>query len=336
MKVIAAGADEVYCAVKIPGAVHLLNRPEFCCVPTYHELGQIADHAHSKGVECDVTLELPFVSDFMLSQMREHIASCVSQGADALIIGDVGLIETVREMGVDVPIYGSTLLAATNTRAVGFIRELGVSRVILERHVSIGDIAEVVEHHRDLDIEVFVHGQGCSNINVNCYLESGRAPRSALHNVTGDLRGTVTPCRWPFDLYELGRDEQKIARTPVLDAFSFCSVCWVPDLIQTGVSGLKIVGRCAPLAYQVAATTMYRDLVDLVSRGARRGFGRAQRRRYERAVEPIKDGPFQPMIQRPDGSWASHGLHRDVLCSEGRCYYSPFFHVPYRPLEAQP
>lgn len=332
--VIAAGADEVYCAVKIPGAVHLLNRPEFCCVPTYDELGRIAGYAHSKGAECIVTLELPYVSEFMVSQMKDHIYSCVSQGIDALIVGDIGLVETLGGMGLGVSIYASTLLAVANYRAVRFIRRLGVERVILERHLSIDEIGEVVRRHQDLDIEVFVHGQGCSNINVNCYLEFGQAPRTTLQRVTSGIKGMVTPCRWPFDIYELGDGERKLARAPILDAFSFCSLCRLPELIATGVSGLKIVGRCAPVEYQVAVTRMYRGAVDLVKRASRGRLNRTQRRRYEGIVESLKDQPFQPLIQSPDGSWSSHGFLRDVVCREGRCYYSPFLHVPYRPSDS--
>ena len=334
VEVITAGADEVYCAVRIPGAVHLLNRSEFCCVPTYDELGRISGYAHSKGVEVIVTLELPFISEFMASQMREHISSCVREGIDALIVGDIGLIMTIHDTRLDIPIYASTLLGAMNYRAVSFIRELGVKRMILERHVGVQDIREVVRHHQDLDVEVFVHGQGCSNINVNCYLESGLAPPSALQKVTTGIKGMATPCRWPFDVYELGDyesgdGERKIARAPVLDAFSFCSLCRLPELIETGVSGLKIVGRCMPLLYQVKATEMYRTLVNLLKRSSRSGFNRAQWRRYDRIVESIKEAPSQPQIQQPDGSWSSSLRHVDVVCREGRCYYSPFFHVPY-------
>jgi putative protease len=329
VKVIAAGADELYCAVKIPGAEHLLNRAELCCIPTYEELSRVASYAHSKGATTVVTLELPFISDFMAAQMRQHIASCVDSGIDALIVGDIGLIQLIKDMGLDTPVYASTLLAAMNYRAVDFIRELGVDRVILERQMTIEEVAETVRRHQDLEIEVFVHGGGCSNIDINCYLEPLRAPQRAIQRVAAQVHGMVTPCRWPYDIYDLEHGERKMDRAPILDAFSFCSLCRLPELMATGVSGIKIVGRCMPLPYQVKATEMYRELVDLLMRGSRRGFNRAQRRRFYATIEPWKQEPFQPEIQNPDGSWSALGSHQDVVCTQGRCYYSPLFHVPY-------
>jgi len=334
VEVISAGADEIYCAVKTPGVMHVLNRPHSCCVPTYGELGRIADHARSKGVGTVVTLELPFISEFMVAPMKEHISHCLGEGIDALIAGDIGLITLIRDMGLDIPIYASTLLAATNYQAVDFIRKLGVSRVILERLVSIDEIGEVVQRNEEVEIEVFAHGGGCSNINANCYLRMARTPPAAYREVVRGIKGRITPCRWSFDIYEFGSGGRKLARVPILDAFTFCSLCQLPDLIETGASGIKIVGRCMPLAYQVKATEIYRNLVDLVELGLKSSFNRAWRRRFRRMIESFKEAPFGPGQRNPDGSWPTPGSHRDVVCAEGRCYYSPLFYTPHRPSDS--
>jgi putative protease len=336
VEVIAAGADEIYCAVQMPGAVHVLNRPEYCCIPTYDELGRTATYARERGVETLVTLELPFISEFMAGQMREHISSCVDQGIDALIAGDIGLISLIRDMGPDTPVYASTLLVAMNYEAVGLMHELGVQRVILERHMSVEEISEVVQRNAGVDIEVFVHGQGCSNINVNCYLEFARASSDSIDGVIAGIKGMVVPCRLPFDVYRLGNGEQRMARAPILDAFTFCSLCRLPELIETGVMGLKIVGRCFPVEYQAKATRMYRELVDLVVRGQRTGFNRSQRRRFHKLVTSFQEEPFQPGSQNSDGSWSALESRRDVLCTQERCYYSPMFHAPYKASGAVP
>jgi putative protease len=335
-QVISAGADEIYCAVKIPGAVHFLNRPESCCVSTYGELGRIAEYAHSKGVEAIVTLELPFVSQFMAAQMEEHISSCANEGIDALIVGDIGLIKMVRELGLAIPMYASTMLGVMNYEAVDFMRELGVKRVVPERHMSIEEIGEAVQRCKDVEIEVFVHGGGCSNINANCYLEFARASEAAASRALRGIKAMPNVCRYAFDIYEFGSDERRIARTSILDAFTFCSLCDLPELIETGVSGLKIVGRCWTLAYQVNATKMYRDLIELMRRGGRRGFNRTQRKRFHGMVESFKEDPFLPAALRPGvrNRGRSFWSHSDVLCAEGRCYYSPFFHAAYKESES--
>ena len=345
---IAAGADEIYCGLEIPGILELLNRPEVCSISTYDELGRIADYACSKGVETVVTLGFPFISQSMVGRMKEHTAACISQGIHALIVGDIGLIRMIRDdMGSDIPIYASTLLGAMNYEAADYIHKLGVQRVVLERHVSISEISEIVQRNKDVEIEVFMHGGGCSNINANCRLEysfpSADAMRKALRGVTR----FHNPCKWAYHIYELGDDEHLmeqnqalmalnqvgITTTPIrmLDAYTFCSLCALPELIETGVAGLKIVGRCRPLVYQVQATKMYRGLLDLMKRGGRRGFNRVQRKRFYGMVESFQDAPVQPAFRNRDGS---HRTLREMWCAEGRCYYSPFFHAAYKVAES--
>jgi len=329
VEVIRAGADEIYCGVKIPGAMHVLNRSTPCYVPTYDELGRIARYARSRGVETVVTLGLPFVSQFMVRQMKEHILSCVRQGVDALIAGDIGLVRMIRDdMGLDIAIYASTLLGAMNYEAVDFIRKLGVQRVVIDRHVSIEEVGEIVQASKDVEIEVFVHGPGCSNINANCRLELigvSRADMKKVRSVSKGLKGLLNPCTWVFDIYELGKGERSIARAPILDAFTFCSLCRVPELIDTGVTGLKIVGRCYPIAYQARVTEMYRGLLDLIERRKSGEVSQIEREQFDEMLNSFEKGTVQPAFRNRDGSVR---LHRDMWCKEGRCYYSPFFQTP--------
>ncbi len=330
VEVVSAGADEIYCGVEIPGILEILNRPEICSVSTYDELGSIADHARSRGVETIVTLGFPFVSEAVASQMREHVSACVDAGVDALIVGDIGLIRMIRdEMGLDTPIYASTLLGAMNYEAADFIRKLGVQRVVLERHVSIEEIGEIVRRNSDVEIEVFMHGGGCSNINANCRLEYCQAPEDAMDKALRGITKYTNPCRWAYHVYELGNGEPRLTTIPtrILDAYTFCSLCALPDLIRTGVSGLKIVGRCRPRAYQVEATKMYRDLLDLIERGGKKELNRALRRRFHDMVESLQQSPIQPVFRNRDGSLRTL---RDMWCAEGRCYYAPLFHAPYK------
>jgi putative protease len=330
VEVISAGADEIYCGVEIPGVLEILNRPEICSVSTYDELTRIAGHARSRGVETIVTLGFPFISRFVAPQIREHTAACVDAGVDALIVGDIGLIRMIRdEMGLDIPIYASTLLGAMNYEAADFIRKLGVQRVVLERHVSIEEIGEVVRRNRDVEIEVFMHGGGCSNVNANCRLEYCQASEDAMDKALRGITKYTNPCKWAYHVHELGNGERRLTGIPtrILDAYTFCSLCALPELIKTGVAGLKIVGRCRSRAYQVEATQMYRDLFDLIERGGRKELSRALKKRFYGMVESLQQAPIQPVFPNRDGSLRTL---REMWCAEGRCYYSPFFHGSYK------
>ncbi len=325
---MAAGANEVYCAVAIPGAEHLLNRPQTCCLASYDELDQVTRNAHANGVRVVVTLELPFIADFMAGQMKWHIRSCVDAGADALIVGDVGLILLVREMGIGLPIHASTLMGSMNYEAVRFLTNMDVARIILERHVTISEIADIVHQCPNVEIEVFIHGGGCSNINANCYLTGQiRMPEDALRQLMSEIDGMVKPCRYPYDIYECvsGKVGEKLTRAPVLDAFSYCSLCDLPALVRTGVTGLKIEGRCESVLYQTRTTRMYSHALDVIGE---HGLESSQMSdlEYDSVVQHYQSRPFLPSYETRDGSLPRL---RGTACDSGRCYYAELFHVPY-------
>lgn len=312
--VIQAGADEVYCGVKIPGARYpgLSTRTYRSSLQTYDELGAVAEYARQHDVETIVTMEFPFMGDVVEKQIREHAEACVEEGADALIAGDIGIILTLRDMQLGVPVYASTYLASMNYEAVDFLRRLGVRRTILERQVSIEEMAEVVKRSRGVEIEVFVHGPGCSNINVNCYGCSG----SGVRSLKPGYKGLLTPtCRLTYDVSEVREGKRRrLGDIPILDAYFFCSFCRLEDLVKAGVAGLKIVGRDGPPYYQILTTKTYRELLDLLESG--------QTHLFRERLESLK--------RREDVLlWASQVSSPDA-CRQKRCYYMPFFHAPYK------
>lgn len=306
VKVIEAGADEIYCGVTIPELEDLiLYRGKPCEVQTYDELGKIVRYAHSSNVKVFVTVNLPFVVKSMEKFLEKHIRLCVEEGVDGLIIGNFGVLSLVRKMQINIPLLASTFFMTMNYESVRFLEKAGFERIILERHLTIDEISEIVRKSK-VDIEVFIHNGGCSNINGNCYL---------LHIIYPKLKqalsGSFTvnpPCTLPFDLY--AHDGRKIgSRVPVLDAFAFCSICSLSDLVRTGVSGFKIVGRCLSGEYIAGVTKIYRKLLDLLRRGLREEF--------ERRVELMKAGRDPLITSSPELQFT----HK-IMCGERRCYYN--------------
>lgn len=328
-KVIPAGADEVYCAVKIPGIRNLmLNRPPACAISTYDELREIVEYAHGRGADVIVTMELPFMARVLEKKMEEHLHSLVATGPDALIAGDMGIILMIRELGLDIPLFASIFLGSMNYEAVDLLGRIGVDRVILERNVLIDEIAEIVQRNRDVGVEVFIHGGGCSNTQANCYFI--HEVREDTESIRKEFRLTVgPPCRNPYEVYEIVGDERRIpdeaqrymdqmgtSGVPILDAYSFCSICKLPELIRTGVAGLKIVGRCMSLLYQEKVTRMYRDLLDILAEGRMDSFWEM--------VDILKKGVRWESV--PGDSVISVRLP----CRQRRCYYEPLAHAPYK------
>jgi putative protease len=214
-------------------------------------------------------------------------------------------------MGYEIPIYASTYLASLNYEAVDFLKKLEVERVILERQVSIKEINEIAKRSEDVEIEVFIHGSGCSHINFSCYgcfIPGSLLMRSLFRYPSREL----TPmCRFTYEIFEQDSEKkEKIVDAPILDAYTGCSLCKLVSLIKTGVAGLKIVGRCMPPEYQENTTRVYRRLVDLI-----------EQNKLELYYEELEKVKSKNELE-PEFEW--------LYCEQERCFYSPFFHAPYK------
>jgi len=306
-QVISGGVDEIYCGVEVPGINYsgLSTRPSWCSLPTYDELDRIVAYAHKHDVKVAVTTEFPFMAELIENEMKRHVQSCVDKGIDALIATDIGVILMAKNiLHLSIPIYASTYLAPLNYEIVDFLKRMGVKRVMLDRHLTIAEIGQIVQHSDGIETEAFVQGPGCSNINVNCY--GCGSPMVLNPKYLEPGLNVETLCQADYEVYKVeGREKTKIADVPILDAFSWCSICQLPELVNTGVTGLKIVGRECDLEYQGEIARIYRELVDLLESG--------------------KEEDFQDRLQ----SVKTSSYFSDA-CELGRCYYSSFFHAPYK------
>jgi len=313
IRVIDAGADEIYCGVKIPGFGDFeLYRGSGTQVTTYDEYRRIIEYAHTHEARVLLTINQPFITDTMETHLRKHIEICLDLETDALIIGDLGVLSLAKELGGDAELCASTYLSTLNSENATFLKEMGFDRVILERHVTVEEIADIVRS-TDVKIEVFVHGSGCSNINVNCYLYHFKYPAMDRGLLTID--GIKFPCALPFEVYDTSTQEH-LDTAPVLDAHTFCSLCRLPELVHSGVYGLKIEGRGINEDYQESTTRLYRESIDMILKG--------KEKEFIKKLTAVKDN-FVPL---------PHDLPltrlNELCCEQQRCYYSPLFHTPYR------
>jgi len=314
VKVVDAGADEIYCGVRTPGLEDFeLYRGASTEIPTYDEFHKVTEFAHRHGVEVLVTINQPFIIDSMEKTMVKHIQKCVEAGVDSFIIGDLGMLQLVKEVTDDVGLCASTYLSATNREAAKFLKRAGFSRVVLERHVPLEQIAEIA---RDVDIEVeaFIHGSGCSNINVNCYFYHYKFP--AMDQAYLGIDGIKFPCSLPYEVYDGENENVKLGTFPIVDAYTFCSLCKLPALIRSGVYGLKIEGRGINEEYQASTTKLYREALEMLKLGDEES--------YIQKLETIKK-TFIPLPQ----TLPMNNL-QELCCEQGRCYYAPTFHAPYK------
>jgi collagenase-like PrtC family protease len=280
-RVSAAGADELYVGVRMQGLKFMSysGRKAGCCIDNYDDLAEACARAHAHGTEVNLAANLPFMTDLLTSLVKAYIKHSVEAGVDALIIGDMGTLLLVRDMGIDLPVYASSYFVARNLESVHFLQKLGVNRLITSPDSTLEEIRLLVQRS-PIEVEAFVHGEGCSNVGGNCYLIHSQRPKayapyddspaSPIASQPGEDTSVVSisdriPCLFDYAVRTIS-DSGKIGpveHIPIMDSFSYCSMCFVDELVRMNVGGLKIVGRCASEDFQERTTSYYRRLVDL-------------------------------------------------------------------------
>ena len=136
-----------------------------------------------------------------LKTFIKDLQPVIDMGPDALIMSDPGLIMLVRENFPDIDIHLSVQANAVNWATVKFWKQMGLTRVILSRELSIEEIAEIRQHVPDIELEIFVHG-------ALCMAYSGRCLLSGYINKRDPNQGTCTnACRWEYKMEEGTTDE---------------------------------------------------------------------------------------------------------------------------------
>lgn len=217
-------------------------------------LGKTMAFLHERGVKGYVTLNTLVFDDELVSA-EAAIRACAAAGVDAVIVQDIGMTRLVRAIAPDLPIHASTQMTCTDASAVEFARELGASRVILARELSLADIA-LLKQQTDVELEVFVHGALCIAYSGQCLTSEAIGGRSANRGACAQA------CRLPYELVVDGEKRDLGDKAYLLSPEDLESSALVPQLAELGISSLKIEGRLKGPDYVAATTRLYRAAVD--------------------------------------------------------------------------
>ncbi len=244
---VEAGADAVYFGLK-----HFSARAKVGFTLT--ELPDIMRTLHSRGVKGYVTFNT-LIFDHELREAVKAIEEIASAGADSLIVQDVGMAQLTQQIAPDVDVHGSTQMSITSAEGVALAQRFGVSRVVLARELSLKEIRDIREQ-TDCELEIFVHGALCVSYSGQCFSSEAWGGRSANRGKCAQA------CRLPYEL--MVDDELK----PLGDARYLLSpgdlyaLHQVPEIIDIGISTLKIEGRYKDENYVALTTSAYRRAVD--------------------------------------------------------------------------
>lgn len=217
-------------------------------------------YAHERGVKCHLTLNI-FPHNEDIVPIEKYLDRIKDIGIDAFIVSDPGTIMTVMEMVPDAEVHLSTQANMTNRKTAEFWKEIGVSRIVLARELTLGEIREINESV-DIETESFVHGAMCISYSGRCLLSNFMTERDANRGMCAH------PCRWKYRLEEEKRPgqyypiEEDDRGTYIMNSRDLCMVEHMADVIESGVSSVKIEGRMKSMFYVATVTQAYRRAID--------------------------------------------------------------------------
>ncbi|MBO5945442.1 MAG: U32 family peptidase, partial [Clostridia bacterium] len=200
-------------------------------------------YCHLHGVRIYVTVNT-LVNDLELEALSDYAAYLYKIGIDAVICADLGAIREIRRRVPDLEIHASTQMSVHNVSGAKAAYELGCTRVVPARELSLENIKTMVEN-TPTEIEIFLHGALCVCHSGQCLFSSLVGGRS------GNRGECAQPCRLPYNggKYPLSLKDLSLAEH-------------IPAIIESGVSSLKIEGRMKSPEYVYAVTKIYRTLLD--------------------------------------------------------------------------
>lgn len=229
------------------------------------EMAEGIQFAHAHGVKVYVTANI-LAHNADLGGVREYfqeLNDMKPERPDALIIADPGVFMLAKEICPDIERHISTQANNTNYDTFRFWHDLGASRVVTARELSLAEIKELRgQIPEELEIETFIHGAMCISYSGRCLLSNYFTGRDANH-------GACThPCRWKYAVVEEKRPGEYLPvyenerGTFIFNSKDLCMIEHIPDLMDAGIDSFKIEGRMKTALYVATVARTYRKAID--------------------------------------------------------------------------
>lgn len=218
--------------------------------------------AHDNNVKVYLTCNVLPRND-ELSKLPAFLEEWVDCGVDAFIVTDIGVMAMAKKYAPNVDIHISTQAGIVNYAAANEFYDMGATRIVTARELSMEEIAEIrAKTNPKLEIECFVHGAMCVSFSGRCLLSNYLVGRDSNRGACAQ------PCRWKYHLVEesrpgeyfpIGEDTEG---TYIMNARDMNMIEHIPDLVKAGVSSFKIEGRAKSAYYTAVVTNAYRAAID--------------------------------------------------------------------------
>lgn len=267
------GADAVYIGAAQFGARQAAGN-------SIEDIAQLVEYAHIFGVKVYVTLNT-IIYDEEIADVERLITELYKIGVDALIVQDMGIL---RMNIPPIPVHASTQMDNRTVEKVKFLSDIGFPRVVLARELSLKQISEIHKANPNTELEVFVHGALCVSYSGQCYASQYCFGRSANRGACAQF------CRLPFDLVDA--DGKVIAKEKhLLSLKDMNRSDYLEEMLDAGVTSLKIEGRLKDESYVKNITAYYRERLDSIF-ARRKEYGRASAGRTFPQFTPSPEKSF--------------------------------------------
>ena len=298
------GADAVY------GGMKRFGLRAFAGNFDEAQLKEAVEFCHAAGRKFYLTMNV-FPFDDQMDDFVETARIAHAIGVDAAIVSDVGAVVTLREQLPDLPLHVSTQASTVNTAAVKHYQKLGCERVILARETSVERIGKMISNLNGMEIETFVHGAACMAYSGRCLLSAAMVGRS------GNQGECAQPCRWQYHVVEEKRPGEYWPvceddnGTYIFSAKDLCLMPVLPQLIEAGVSSLKIEGRMKTEYYVATVTAAYRRALDLYAENPAAFETELPSLMAELACASHRDSDTGFALDKPQNPGGAEGFHQE-------------------------
>lgn len=227
------------------------------------ELKDAVTYAHSLGKRVYVTANI-FARNHDLGLMEDYFAMLCDIGADAALVSDPGVLAAAKKAAPKLALHISTQANVTNKYAVRFWRDMGASRAVLARELSLDEIAQIHAFVPDIELETFVHGAMCISYSGRCLLSDYLTGRPSNRGECAQ------PCRWRYSLRKHDEKsdsgemtfEQDERGAYILNSKDLNMAAHLKDMAAAGVYSFKIEGRMKSEYYLATVINAYRRCMD--------------------------------------------------------------------------
>ncbi|NLF84255.1 MAG: U32 family peptidase [Candidatus Gastranaerophilales bacterium] len=303
---IAYGADAVYLGT----ADFSLRSPKAGNIITDENLKSSIDIAHKMGAKAYVTLNV-FANNEIIEKIDPIIEILQDAKPDAVIFADAGFYRPLKTKLPDIPLHVSTQANVLNHEAVKFWRDLGISRVILARELSLKEIEQISAKVPDVELEVLVHGSVCVAYSGRCLLSDYMTNNERKSN----QGNCAQPCRWPYQikLTDSRRPDEEYVLTEddncsyIMNPKDIALIEHLPALIEAGVCSFKVEGRTKSMYYASVVAKAYRAALDAYYEG--------KTPNYDELFEELKCAGNRGMttgflVEKPDSEHYNYGTSK--------------------------